>query len=340
MSYVRQPTEDEREELKRMTRQAIGRVSQRAQMVLLSSQGRTCPEIAKIFEMNDASVRFWLRCFDAKGPEGLYDQPRSGRPRKATAAVAEVIQSVIGQDPNQEGHVATIWTVAMLALAIFSKLGLQLAANTVRFCMQDMGLRWGRPRLAMPRKVDPQKAQKQWQIAKTVIEAGPEAAILYADESRLQLLPLIRAMWHWVGQQVRVPTPGKNDWRALFGALNIRTGQWTYIVRPKMHKEDFIAFLEHLLIVYPTQTIVLIVDNYSSHTAGAVTEWLIEHQRLRLLYLPTYCSHLNPVEQIWLQLKGQIAADRLYVSMQVLLDAASKFFTEMSPEKALAWAAA
>src|SRR5437867_2465674 len=70
-----------------------------------------------------------------------------------------------------------------------------------------------------------QRAQ-QWVIAKAVSEAGPELAILYGEESRVQLLPLIRAMWHWVGQQLRIPTPSTNVTRALFGALNIRTERW------------------------------------------------------------------------------------------------------------------
>jgi hypothetical protein len=52
-----------------------------------------------------------------------------------------------------------------------------------------------------------QRAQ-QWVIAKAVSEAGPEVAILYGEESRVQLLPLIRAMWHWVGQQLRIPRGG------------------------------------------------------------------------------------------------------------------------------------
>jgi hypothetical protein len=54
-------------------------------------------------------------------------------------------------------------------------------------------------------------------MVKAVVDAPPEAVILYADESRVQLLPLIRAMWHWVGQQARIPTPGTNVSRALFG---------------------------------------------------------------------------------------------------------------------------
>lgn len=170
--------------------------------------------------------------------------------------------------------------------------------------------------------------------------AGPEAVVLYGDESRVQTLPLLRAMWQWVGQQARIPTPGSNSWRAIFGALNIRTGQWTYLVRERMKAPDFLAFLEHLLTVYPTQTILLIVDNYSSHTAKAVRQWLAEHPRLQLHFLPKYCSHLTPVEPIWLQLKNRIAANRLYGSIKPLVTAVHTFFAEMTPEQALTWAAA
>jgi transposase len=82
MIYVRTPTDDELQELKRMTRQEIGRVAQRAQMVLLSAQRRPVPEIAAVFAVKYKTVRKWLRRFDALGPDGLYDEPRSGRPRK------------------------------------------------------------------------------------------------------------------------------------------------------------------------------------------------------------------------------------------------------------------
>ncbi|TAK34966.1 MAG: helix-turn-helix domain-containing protein [Chloroflexota bacterium] len=146
MSYVRQPTDDEHEELKRMTRQAIGRVGQRAQMVLLSAQGRTCPEIARIFETSDLTVRFWLRRFSADGPAGLYDAPRSGRPRKVTPAVIATLDTVIRDDPDRAGHLATFWTVAMLVLTLVTTLEVRLSVSTVRPVLHAMGLRWGRPR--------------------------------------------------------------------------------------------------------------------------------------------------------------------------------------------------
>lgn len=339
MIYVRMPSDEELLELKRMTRQEVGRVAQRAQMILLSAQRRSVPDIARIFDVEYKTVRKWMRRFNVAGPAGLYDEPRSGRPHKLTETVRDRLVEMIQQDPEQSGYLATFWTVAMLVLALAEQLQVHLSRSTVRQALHQVQLAWARPRLAMPGKTDPQKAAKQWAIAQAVIDAGPEATVLYADESRLQLLPLVRAMWHWVGQQLRVPTPGSNVTRAVFGALNIRSGQWTYLVRQRMRKEDFVAFLEHLLTVYPSGPLILIVDNYSSHTAGVVKTWLAEQSRIQLFYLPTYCSHLNPVENIWLRLKDQIAANRLYGSMQRLLETVACFFDDMTPELALTWAA-
>jgi len=342
MIYVRALIDDEQSELTRMTRQEIGRISQRAQMILLSAQRRTVPQIATIFAVSRATVRFWIRQFEKAGPAGLYDDPRAGRPRKLNTDAEATLVQLLTQDPIQvdASYLATFWTTAMLVLVLATQLQLQVCRTTVRNALQRLKLRWRRPRLAMPRKTDPDKARKQWAIAEAVITAGPDAVVLYADESRVQTLPLLRAMWQWLGEQTRVPTPGSNTTRALFGALNIRTGEWHYQVRKRMRKEDFRAFLEYLLTVYPTQLIILIVDNYSSHTAHDVAEWLEKQSRLQLHFLPKYCSHLNPVEPIWLRMKDQIAANRLYGSIKLVLAAVDMFFARMTPAQALTWAGA
>lgn len=65
-----------------MSRKEIGRVSQRAQMVLLSSKSLAVPKIALLHDVSQATVRYWIRKFEAEGPQGLFDAGRSGRPRK------------------------------------------------------------------------------------------------------------------------------------------------------------------------------------------------------------------------------------------------------------------
>jgi transposase len=340
MIYARSPTAEEYLELRGLTRQAVGRVRQRAHMIWLSIQRSTVPELATLFAMRRATVRFWMRRFNAYGPAGLYDAPRRGRPRKLGPPELETRLTMRPDDPQHAGDLAPFWTIAMRALAVIHTLGVHLSASALRGTWRELGLRWGRPRLAMPTKVEPAKARTQWLIAKAVVEAGPEAASLDADESRLHLLPLVRAMGHWVGQHVRIPTPGTHVTRALFGALNIRTGRWVYLVRERMRTDDFLAFLEHLLGAYPQGPILLMVDNFSRHPAHAVGQWLMAHPRLHLSYWPKYCSHVNPVERIWLQLTNTLAANRWYGSMQLLLETVEAFFTAMTPAQALRWVSA
>jgi hypothetical protein len=112
---------------------------------------------------------------------------------------------MLQEDPRHAGYLATLWTVVMAGVALVHQRGVPLSARTRRGALRGLGLRWGRPRLAMPLKTDPEKAHQPWVMAKAVSEAGPKAAMLDGDESRVQLLPLMRAMGHWVGQPWRIP---------------------------------------------------------------------------------------------------------------------------------------
>src|SRR5919198_1180049 len=81
-------TEEHRQALRRLRRRAVGRVAERAQMVLLSARGYTVAEIAEIFEVGHDVVRTWLGRYQRDGPDGLRDRPRPGRPPKDPPAPA------------------------------------------------------------------------------------------------------------------------------------------------------------------------------------------------------------------------------------------------------------
>jgi len=341
MIYVHPLSATAAAELHAMLRHDVGRVSQRAHLILLSAQHYPVSELAHLFACSRATVRFWIRRFEVTGPDGLRDASRSGRPPKVTPAVEASLTALLQHDPQRidRRFLATCWTTAMLVLLCATQLHLTVCRSTIRSTLQRLGLRWRRPRLAMPRSPDPRKAAKQWQIAAAIVGAPPNTAIVYADESRIQTLPLVRAMWQQRGQQVRIPTPGTNRAITIFGALNIRTGRWDYMLRDRMQADDFLLFLTYLLACYRDQHIILIVDNYSSHTAQKVRAWVADEPRLDLLFLPTHCAHLNPVERVWLQLKNTIAPNRLYGSLELLRQTVFAFFRAMTPEQALRWAA-
>jgi transposase len=342
MIAVRPLTEEERPELKRMRRQEIGRVSLRAQIVRRSEKPWTVPHIAELLEMSRVSVRHWIERFESWGPAGLYEAERRGRPREVTRALESLLGQWLEEDPPrvQESFLATFGAIPMRMLALVQRGHLGVCANAVRQALRRWGLRWGRPRLARPRPTDPQNRAKPGALVKAGVDAGPEAVGRYGDDSRLHTLPLLRAMGPWLGQQSRVPTPGSHTARAMFGALKSRTGQWISLLRDHMRKEDFSAVLAELLAVHPTQTLLVMVDNYRSHTAHVVDDWLRDPPRLPVHVLPTYGSHLNPVDSIWLRMKKEIAANRLFGSITIVPQTVETFFVRMTPAQARTWAAA
>jgi transposase len=333
MVYVRSLSEAERGELKRRARREVGRVSERIRMVLLSDRRYSVPQIATIFECSEATVRGWLTRFNADGLAGLADRPRAGRPRKADAAARETIRRQMEQAPAAAGYAFGFWTVATLCHHLAHRLGVALSHTVVRQVLRTLGYRWRRPRLALPD--DPQAAAKMWGLCARLVRAPAEAVILCEDECDLHLLPVLRAMWMRRGQQVRVPTPGTNRKRAIFGALEWTTGRWLYAVCDRKRAVEFIAFLEQLLASYPGRPILLVVDNASIHTAKVVAAWLADHPRVELVWLPAYSGHRqNPVEKVWWRLKDQVAANRLHGSIEALVAAAHEFFASFTPEAA------
>ncbi len=92
----------QRQELERLRRPAVGRVSRRAHMVLLSARGYTVPQIAQVFDCGPDVVRQWLHRYRERGAAGLADRPRAGRPPKDPLA-AQIIDAQASQPPTCAG---------------------------------------------------------------------------------------------------------------------------------------------------------------------------------------------------------------------------------------------
>ena len=328
-------TAAQRAELRRVSREAVGRVALRAHMVLLSDREYSVPRIAEVHECGEDVVRLWLHRYERHGVAGLADAPRSGRPPKDPLA-RQVVDAQAGQPPDCSGHVQTCWTVALLRAFLAVRFRLALSGSTVRRCLHAMAWRWARPRLAPAsvrrRKRDPQAETKRAAIARAAAAAAAGAVhLLYLDECDLQLLPVIRAMW-MKGPRVRVPTPGTNARRAFFGALDASTGRFHRADFERKLAANFVRFLQQLAAAYPTGWLVLVLDNVQMHDAKVVRAWLAAHPRVQVLWLPKYAAHdANPAERIWGLMKDAVAANRLAGSIAELTAAAHRFFDRLAP---------
>jgi hypothetical protein len=141
------------------------------------------------------------------------------------------------------------------------------------------------------------------------------------DETILSLHPPLRACWMKRGQQKRIPTPGIQQRMHLFGAYRWEDDTLTWKAARRKNSQAFIEFLEHLFVErYPTGHFILVLDNASIHkSAAALAALSLFEHRVTVIWLPAYCSELNPIERFWRYLKEQVCINKLYPVMTELV---------------------
>jgi len=83
----------------------------------------------------------------------------------------------------------------------------------------------------------------------------------------------------------------------------------------------FIAFLDHLVQQHTGERpLVIVLDNGSIHRSYATqAAFALLENELLPLFLPKYCSQLNPIERYWKHLKSLACADKLFAEMEALV---------------------
>lgn len=301
-----------------------GRVVLRLLMICLAMAGYAPEEIAGVVFYHPRTVRRWLERYAREGLPGLPDRPRSGRPRLGSLQLGTRLIRCLAQ-PRQ-------WTTSRIRRS----LRLHLSVPTIRRRLREVAA-WRRPRLIA--KGDPE-AKQRWAKVRKAIAALPAGAVVFAeDECHIDLLPWVRSTWIAQGQRQRVLTPGQNQRRTLFGAIDIGRGNWIWTVTRRANSACFCAFLEQVLLAYPAApAIALVLDNVIIHSSRSVQAWLAEHPQVHLLYGARYCPHQNPVERIWGALKADLA-NSPPPTIAGRVHQARHFFRQRSPDTMLTTAA-
>ena len=128
------------------------------------------------------------------------------------------------------------------------------------------------------------------------------------------------------GQQKRIPAFSvAEQYYRLIGALHWRSEQVFSQSVERTNSQTFIQFLEYLLVeCFPTQKIVLVMDNAAYHTSRPVLAALsLFEPRVRVFWLPKYCPTLNLIERFWRHLKDLACANKLDQSLENLVERVS-----------------
>jgi transposase len=295
-------SEDERQTLTWWSRRA--KTSQalalRAKIVLLCADGMPNTHVAARLGVTRETAGKWRSRFLARRLEGLSDEQRPGAPRKLTDERVEAVIVKTLQDAPSGGD--SHWSTRSMAAAV----GLNQTA--ISRIWRAFGLK---PHLVDSWKLstDPQFIDKVRDVVGLYLDPPDGAMVLSVDEkSQMQALdrtaPLLPMM-------PAVPARQTHDYvrhgtTSLFAALDMATGRVIGQTQRRHRHQEFLRFLRTIDKNTPSDMdLHLILDNYATHKAPAVREWLLKHPRFHLHFTPTYSSWLNLVERWFAELTNR-----------------------------------
>jgi transposase len=155
--FIRRLTASERSRLDEILREPPNvRVFLRAKAVDLSSRGWKVHEVAEAVERDRSVVSRWLHRFEDQGIDAVWPKKSSGRPPKVTPEFRNAVDESARQNPRDVGYDFTRWTADLMAEHLASTTGIRIAAGTLRGILGDLGFHWGRPKLDLKHRQDPQ----------------------------------------------------------------------------------------------------------------------------------------------------------------------------------------
>jgi transposase len=278
----------------------------RAQILLAADAGASDEEIAVSVGVGGSTVyRTKRRFVEGNLERALSEEPRPGAERKLTGQqVALLVATACSNPPAGRAR----WTLELLADEMIRLTEHDsLSRETVRRRLAENDLKpWRRKMWCIP-QVDAEYVARMEDVLDLYAEQpDPQRPVVCFDESPIQLIGEVRQpIPAGPGQIERYDCEYRRNGTAnLFVFLDANRPWRRVKVTERRTAQDFAACMRELAdIHYPkAERIRVVLDNLSTHSAGALYHTFPAHEARRVLrrlefhYVPKHASWLNMVE--------------------------------------------
>jgi putative transposase len=139
---------------------------------------------------------------------------------------------------------------------------------------------------------------------------------MFQDEAGFGRINKPKYCWCFPGMRPTVPCHHIREYRYAYGAAEPLTGESFFLVLPYSNTECMNIFLNSLSERYPGDYIILPCDRAAWHTAKK----LVVPPNIELFYLPPATPEMNPVEQIWKEIRSRGFRNESFHSLENVVD--------------------
>jgi putative transposase len=139
---------------------------------------------------------------------------------------------------------------------------------------------------------------------------------MFQDEAGFGRINKPKYCWCAEGIRPDVPCHHIRQYRYAYGAVEPLTGESFFLVMPQCNTICMNIFLEQLSNEYDDDFIVMVCDGAAWHKSKG----LKIPRNIRIVNIPPYTPEMNPIEQIWKQLRSMGFKNEVFKTLDCVVD--------------------
>ena len=139
---------------------------------------------------------------------------------------------------------------------------------------------------------------------------------MFQDEAGFGRINKPKYCWCEKGVRPSVPCHHIREYYYAYGALEPLTGDSFFLVLPRCNSACMSIFLRELSGKYPNEILLLCCDGAAWHKSGA----LDLPENIELFYIPPYTPEMNPIEQIWKEIRKCGFRNEVFATLNKVMD--------------------
>lgn len=139
---------------------------------------------------------------------------------------------------------------------------------------------------------------------------------MFQDEAGFGRINKPKYCWCEKGIRPSVPCHHIREYYYAFGAVEPLTGEHYFWVLPQCNTVCMNFFLQALSKAYPNDIILLCCDGAAWHKSAE----LKIPENIELFHIPPYTPEMNPIEQIWKEIRKRGFRNEVFASLEKVMD--------------------
>lgn len=139
---------------------------------------------------------------------------------------------------------------------------------------------------------------------------------MFQDEAGFGRINKPKYCWCFKRMRPTVPCHHIREYRYAYGAVEPQTGDSFFLVLPYCNTDCMNVFLQELSAAYRDDFILLVADGAAWHKSKG----LIIPANIEILPLPPYTPEMNPIEQIWKEIRKRGFRNEIFRTLDLVVD--------------------